>query len=101
MRRHFQQRHINDSITIEEQGPLPQCKWCGFFGRNVESAAHSESAHCMRYAVKRRRYYKSRRQDHAKTVTFDVGGVTIRNSQQFRYLGRILDSGDDDNHAAL
>ena len=71
------------------------------FGKNVESVAHSESKICLKFAVKRRRYYKSRRQDHAKTVTFNVGGVEIRNSQQFRYLGRILDSGDDDNHAAL
>ena len=101
MRRHFQQRHINDSILIEEEGPLPRCRWCGFSGKNVESVAHSESKICIKIAVKRRRYYKSRRQDHAKTVTFNVGGVEIRNSQQFRYLGRILDSGDDDNHAAL
>ena len=34
-------------------------------------------------------------------MKFNVGGVEIRNSQQFKYLGRILDSGDNDNHAAL
>ena len=55
----------------------------------------------MKMALKRRRYYRSRRQDHAKSVRFNVGGVEIKNSLQFRYLGRILDSGDDDNHAAL
>ena len=43
MRRHFQQRHINDAIQIEEEGLLPRCQWCGLFGKTVASVAHPES----------------------------------------------------------
>ena len=79
MYRHFQQRHTNDALKIEEDGLLPRCQWCGFFCKTVVSVAHTESADlCMKMALKRRRYYRSQRQDHAKSVKFNVGEVEIK-----------------------
>ena len=101
MRRHFRQRHIMDTIVIEEEGQLPQCRWCGLFGRNVLNESHTESNDCSDFSVKRKRFYRAIRQESAKDVEFNVGGQVLKKSRQFRYLGRILDDEDDDNHAAL
>jgi len=101
MRRHFRQRHIMDTIVIEEEGQLPQCRWCGLFGRNVLKQSHTESNDCSDFSVKRKRFYRAIRQESAKDVEFNVGGQVLKKSRQFRYLGRIIDDEDDDNHAAL
>lgn len=34
-------------------------------------------------------------------ITFNVDGVDINRVAELRYLGRILDENDDDDHAAL
>ena len=90
-----------DTIVIEEEGQLPQCRWCGLFGRNVLKESHTESNDCSDFSVKRKRFYRAIRQESAKDVEFNVGGQVLKKSRQFRYLGRILDDEDDDNHAAF
>jgi hypothetical protein len=40
MRKHFQARHIRDTIIVEEVGRLPRCVGCGLFQRSV-GAKHS------------------------------------------------------------
>ena len=35
-----------DTIVIEEEDQLPQCRWCGLFGRGVLNRSHTESDDC-------------------------------------------------------
>ena len=101
MRIHFRLRHIEDTIVIDQEGQLPQCRLCGFFGSRTDSDGHRESLVCQKFAERRRQYFQAQRQARAKEVTFQVGGQELNRVNRFRYLGRVLDEDDDDVHAAL
>jgi hypothetical protein len=101
MRHHFRGRHIEDTIVIEEEGQLPQCRLCGFFAKGVDSEAHRATQTCTKYAEHRRQHFQAKRQTRAREeVTFQVGGQEINRVSQFRYLGRILEEDDNDVYAA-
>ena len=101
MRRHFLSRHSEDTIIVEEEGLLPRCPKCGFFSRTADSAFHQNSKQCALAAARRRRHFKTQRQNEALAVNFSINGEEIERVSQFRYLGRILSDDDDDSHAAL
>jgi hypothetical protein len=61
MRQHFRTRHALDTIVIEEEGRLPQCDLCGFFGNNVGSL-HQATATCQYFAKKRKRMVQAKQQ---------------------------------------
>ena len=100
-RHHFRSRHIEDSIRIEEEGQLPQCSSCGFFGSTVNSERHLQSKDCQFYTGKRHRHFRNQRQTEALAVKLTVSGEEIERVCTFRYLGRILSDDDDDSHAIL
>jgi len=101
MRKHFQTRHLADMIVIAEEGELPQCPHCGFFGDSVGTEHHRRSQDCQRNAERRRRYFNLLHQDEAVgRATFAVNGTPITKVAQFKYLGRLLDESDNDDHAA-
>jgi hypothetical protein len=74
MRIHFRLRHIEDTIVIDQEGQLPQCRLCGFFGSRTDSDGHRESLVCQKFAERRRQYFQAQKQARAKEITFQVGG---------------------------
>ena len=100
MRRHFMTRHPVDTIIIAEEGQLPQCERCGLMGHQVTTAWHLNSKACSTAAEKRSRMLRSRQQEVEALGSFEVNGESINRVHQFKYLGRILDDADDDEHAA-
>ena len=101
MRQHFAGRHLIDSITIREEGQLPRCQSCGLFAKSVNSTRHTNSQACLNLTEKRQRYFKqAAQQERSAMISFTVNGVEINKVYEFRYLGRMLDAGDDDSVAA-
>ena len=98
--KHFQRRHRKDSLTIEGEGLLPQCPLCGFFGKNALTERHRATLHCQRGAARLRRLNQTEESRQVvQNVSFSVDGSPIDRETQFKYLGRVLEDKDDDNHA--
>jgi hypothetical protein len=99
MRRHFQQRHNRDFITILEEGPLPKCAKCGIQLRDV-GPKHQASKACQQVEEKMegRAKYETNKSAQEK-IKFLVFGQEIETVEQFRYLGRIVTCNDDDRPA--
>jgi exonuclease III len=95
MRKHFRSRHPVDTITVEEEGPLPRCTKCGLFQRCV-GTKHQATADCMKAAATLVRRQDAKEQKKAEAVVFTVNGYQIKNVREFKYLGRILDNHDND-----
>jgi len=101
MRKHFQTRHMTDMIVISEEGELPQCPHCGFFGDSVGTEAHLLSQDCKKNTERRERYFNlMRSHENGDNISFTVNGTNINKVPQFKYLGRMLDENDNDDHAA-
>jgi hypothetical protein len=88
--------HNKDTIIIQEEGHLPRCTECGLFQRSV-GAKHQATADCKHWA----KIHKDRDDEkvHKKTVAetvFTVNGNPIKNVPEFKYLGRMVEKGDDD-----
>jgi hypothetical protein len=99
MRRHFQQRHNTDYVTILEEGPLPKCSKCGIQLRDV-GPRHQESKACQ--IVETRNYERNKYQENVMTRTttkFLVFGQEIETVTEFKYLGRTVTQDDDDRQA--
>jgi hypothetical protein len=101
LRKHFQSRHFFDTIIIDEEGLLPQCRQCGFFSKTVTKESHLASEACRKAGEKRSNFIQAMRQVMATERTFTVDGQPIERVMEFKYLGRILEENDDDDPAAL
>ena len=99
MRSHFMTRHPSDTISIVEEGLLPRCSECGWYGTTALTDSHRSSLACHTNTEKRRRYFKSLEKQRAKEVVFYCGNVAIKRVQQFKYLGRVLQEHDNDDFA--
>lgn len=100
MRKHFQTRHMTDMIVITEEGELPQCPNCGFFGDTIGTERHRQSQDCQINTERRKRYFNLLQQSEAVGRVFTVDDTNINRVAQFKYLGRLLDESDNDDHAA-
>jgi hypothetical protein len=92
MRRHFHCRHPWDEIIIEEEGELPQCSMCDFFGEVGHN--HTASVDCRKYTA--RRLEATMLQASQEEVVFKVIGVSIEQVKEFKYLGCIIKQDDND-----
>ena len=101
LRQHFQKRHVEDTIIIRQEGQLPRCNRCGLFSRVANTQAHIDSKACKDGTTRRQIILQARRQEQATTTKFQVDGQELKKKSQFKYLGRVLDDQDDDEHAAL
>ena len=101
IRKHFQKRHVEDTIVVREEGLLPRCRGCGIFSRVANTQAHLATRACRDGTVKYQFLNKAKLQEQAQQVVFTVDGHDLKRSRQFKYLGRILDEDDDDEHASL
>jgi hypothetical protein len=99
MRTHFMNRHPSDTIAIVEEGLLPRCSGCGWFGRTATNESHRSSLGCYTNSEKRRRYFKNLEKKKAKEVVFRCGDSEINRVTEFKYLGRMLEEHDNDECA--
>jgi hypothetical protein len=98
MRKHFRNRHLQDTIVIEEEGPLPQCIKCGLF-QSIVGERHQRSADCRRFTEIREKREQAKVQRAANDFNFTVNGTPIKYTKEFKYLGRILEENDSDQPA--
>jgi hypothetical protein len=102
LREHFRLRHLEYTIIIKEEGPLllPRCNLCGFFSKTASTPKHQGTAECRKFAEKRHRHFQQKRQEiMAPEVSFNVNGEKFDKVSEFKYLGRILEETDNDEHA--
>ena len=77
------------------------CNLCGVFSKTASTPmTHQGIAECRNFAEKRHRHFQQKRQEMAREVSFNVNGEKIDKVSEFKYLGRILEETDDDEHAA-
>mmetsp|Transcript_5724 Transcript_5724/g.8521 ORF Transcript_5724/g.8521 Transcript_5724/m.8521 type:complete len:1130 (+) Transcript_5724:164-3553(+) len=101
MRLHFRAKHVEDGITIEEEGRLPRCSQCGLFANNSNTPSHKATATCQKFAKLSELRKRAVLQEASVRARFYVGQAELERVEQFKYLGRILDETDDDDFAAL
>jgi hypothetical protein len=80
LRKHFRLRHLEDTIIIKEEGPLPlpRCNLCGFFSKTASTPKHKKgSAECRNFAEKRHRKFQQMWQEIAREVSFNVNGEKL------------------------
>ena len=99
MRNHFMIRHPSDTIIIVEEGLLPRCSGCGWYGKTAMAESHRASLSCYTNSEKRRRYFKSLEKKRAMEFVFRCGDVDLKRVQKFKYLGRVLEEHDNDEYA--
>ena len=94
MRRHFLQRHTQDTICILEEGQFPRCPDCQFFCR--QTTHHKNSKFCAdwsaRFELHQKIEYRPKTQDHI----FHSGNQELEYITEFLYLGSILHQDDND-----
>jgi hypothetical protein len=95
MRKHFRSRHPADVIIVEEEGLLPQCTKCGLFQRLVD-LKHQTTLDCIKATATRARRQDAKVQQQSTEVRFTINGCQVKNVNEFKYLGRILDNKDSD-----
>ncbi len=99
MRGHFRNMHNQDTIVIEEEGQLPRCTECGIFQRTVD-AKHKQTEECLRWSkIRKDRETAKAHSETVKETVFTVNGAPIRNVSEFKYLGRVVESNDNDGPA--
>jgi hypothetical protein len=100
MRQHFQLRHSNNIIIIQQECLLLQCINCGLFQQNVNMEQHKQAKECQQYTESKRKRQQELLQYAAKYVNFHVDNQPVSKVKQFKYLGRII-TDDDDNLPAV
>ena len=100
MRKHFRNRHSEDTIIIADEGLLPQCPKCGLFQKCVD-AKHQESLDCKRFAAIKEKREQAKEQARASEFIFTISGNPIKSTREFKYLGRILNEKDSDQPAIM
>jgi hypothetical protein len=101
LRVHFQQRHLEDTIVIEQEGRLPRCTNCGIFSSTV-GARHQASMTCRKATERRQKQVVAKEHERLKKdVVFTVSGKPIEIVDTFKYLGRVTAKTDSDEAAVL
>jgi hypothetical protein len=99
MRQHFQNRHWNDAILINEEGQLPQCNKCLLFTSNALSLRQQNSKSGAAGQARRERREQQLNNEQGESATITIKGTAVKNVDSFRYLGRILTANGDDQLA--
>jgi hypothetical protein len=86
MWRHFRARHLEDTITIMEEGELPRCKNCGIVQKDV-GQKRKMGVECKMATRTREAWKDEQVQKMARNVVFEVAGTPIENINEFLYLG--------------
>ena len=98
MRIHFRDRHVEDTIVIEQEGRLPRCTSCGMFG--AVGARHQTTKMCKDATTRRQKQTVAKEHEQMKKeIVFTVSGKPIEIVDNFKYLGRITANTDNDETA--
>jgi len=101
LRLHFQQRHLEDTIVIEQEGRLPRCTNCGIFSSTV-GARHQATKTCREATARRQKQAVAKEHKQLKKdVVFTVSGNPVEIVDTFKYLGRVTANTDSDEAAIL
>jgi hypothetical protein len=101
LRLHFQQRHLEDTIVIEQEGRLPRCTNCGIFSSTV-GARHQATKTCREATARRQKQAVAEEHKQLKKdVVFTVSGNPVEIVDTFKYLGRVTANTDSDEAAIL
>ena len=99
MRVHFVHHHVHDIMVMMEEGnlPLPRCPRCDLqVPRKALNGRHLGTLQCNKGAErKRRRLAETKTRENADRA-FHAYGKLMETVSEFRYLGRLLTSTDDD-----
>jgi hypothetical protein len=101
MRTHFQHRHWNDVIVIQEEGLLPKCERCLQFTSTALTQRHRNSKTCAAGFARKQRRLQQLTYEEGESTTIRINGTPIENVDSFRYLGRILTATGDDSLAVV
>ena len=99
MRVHFVHRHVHNTVVILEEGnlPLPRCPRCDLqVSRKALNRRHLETNQCRTRAERKIRRLAAAEGEAATERAFNAYGKRMQSVKEFRYLGRILTSTDDD-----
>ena len=92
---HFNLRHPNADIIIEQDGRLEKCAFCGMRAKNMNR--HHQSNTCAKARTRRINEERQDSQAEAEVKEIKINGVRIKRVKTFRYLGRILSEDDCDS----
>jgi hypothetical protein len=81
VRTHFRNKHNKDTIIIEEEGPLPRCPFCGIFRRTV-GEKHIQISKGYKILI--------------QETVFTIKGAPTKSTNEFKYLGGVLERNDND-----
>jgi hypothetical protein len=96
MRKHCRNRHPDDIIWIAKEGLLPQCPHCGLFQANSQTPQHQNSNDCIKHSINKQKRRQEIAQQAARNVKFYIGNEEIKKVYQFKYLGRIIMTNNND-----
>ena len=74
MRKHFCNKHMGDTITIQEEENFEKCTRCGFSGKSCNNAKHWETNTCIEMTRKRISYFKKYEKRTALKAKFEIYG---------------------------
>ena len=99
MRVHFVHRHVHETVVILEEGnlPLPRCPRCDLqVSRRALNGRHLGTNQCRTGAERKIRRLAAAEGEAETERAFNAYGKRMQSVKEFRYLGRILTSTDDD-----
>ena len=99
MRVHFVHRHVHDTVVILEEGnlPLPRCPRCDLqVSRKALNGRHLETNQCITGTEKKIRRLAAAEGEAATERSFHAYGKRMQSVTEFRYLGRVMSSTDDE-----
>ena len=99
MRVHFVHRNVHDTVVILEEGnlPLPRCPRCDLqVSRKALNGRHLGTNQCRTGAERKIRRLAAAEGEAATERAFNAYGRRVKSVKEFRYLGRILTSTDND-----
>jgi hypothetical protein len=91
LRTHFQRRHWNDSVHIQEESlaPWPKCHKCGL-QTAVLNNRHYNSVTCQQGTARAVQRAAELRAFEAEATSFQLNNTTLDKVRTYLYLGRIL-----------
>jgi hypothetical protein len=101
MRVHFRNVHNNNSLIVEEEGPLPRCERCGLFQLEV-GPKHQQSGGCVLWTASRKKRADNKvNQKAVRDTVFNIQGAPIGKVTEFKYLGWVVNNKDDDRQTVI
>ena len=100
MYRHFANRHLGDTIRIQEDEGVSQCVSCGIVGHQVLSERHMTSKDCVDRSGRQTRFRILKAQSNTvNNISFSINDVELQRVYSYKYLGRMITNTDCDNDA--